>query len=103
MNMKTPEKLIEVALPLEAINKASACPRPTVRVLGFPRNKLRNRGKSVEARIWSHNWNKRPTRVVCDVQAASIPASRGIASREKSAVRPFSIESDPISCLRLPA
>jgi hypothetical protein len=39
MNMKTPEKLIEVALPLEAINRASARPRPPVRVLGFPWNK----------------------------------------------------------------
>ncbi len=35
-------------------------------------------------------------RVVCDVQAASILASRGIAIREKSAVRPFSIEFDPV-------
>jgi hypothetical protein len=34
--------------------------------------------------------------VVCEVQAANISAARGIASREKSAVRPFSIESDPI-------
>ena len=34
--------------------------------------------------------------VACDVQTASIPAARGIAIREKSAVRPFSIESGPI-------
>ena len=38
--------------------------------------------------------------VACDVQTASIPAARGIAIREKSAVRPFSIESDPIGCLK---
>jgi len=56
----------------------------------------------VKARIWSHNRNKRPPRVVGDVQAASIPAARGIVSREKSAVRPFSIEFDLIGCDRPP-
>ena len=44
MNMKASKKLIEVALPLEAINKASACPRPTIRVLGIPRNKKEQGG-----------------------------------------------------------
>ncbi len=48
----------------------------------------------MEARIGSRNRNKRPTRLVCDVQTASISAARGIASREKSVVRPFDYEDD---------
>lgn len=45
--------------------------------------------------------NKRPACIVCDIQTASIPVARGIASREKSAVRPFSIESDAVGLLQL--
>ena len=70
--------------------RLSASDGPCVRISV---ESVRNRGKSVEARIWSHNRNKRPARVVCDVQTVSISAARGIAIREKSAVRPFSIES----------
>jgi hypothetical protein len=49
--IKTLKKLIEVALPLEAINNASACPRPPVRVLGFPGNK-KEQGEVRGGRDW---------------------------------------------------
>ena len=71
----------------------------------------------MEARIWSRNRdsgdgggrvlpgarteNKGPARIVCDVQTANISASRGTPSVKKSAVRPFSIEFDPIGCQAL--